>query len=274
MPHGRWGEGSRHFGRQRSLTPKWSQPAGQDRLGVSVKTLHIASILTFSALIAFACSDDDDSAAPAFAGAGDEEPTAGSAGKGGKGGSGGSTAGSTSVQGGMESETAGMAGEAPLAGTGGSRAGSGGDGGIDAGGAAGQGGATPVECDDGSVGGAAGAGGAGPELGAGLEIIGTWKESFGDDLEISSTLWNDSFIKAYDNATNVVYTQTPCDSAYFPGAFSKYVYLEPTASSFYYCTIIYDAKTLAEAQASAKTADEGNLLTGCNGFPWSEVTKP
>ena len=134
-----------------------------------------------------------------------------------------------------------------------------------------EGGAAPVDCDDGSQG---GAGGAGPALGEGLEIIGTWTESFGGDLEITSTHWNDTTIEAYDNDANVVYTRTPCDAMYFPGNYSKYVYIEPTADSFYYCTIIYDAKTLAEAQASTQTADQDDLMMGCNGFPWSQVTKP
>jgi hypothetical protein len=219
-----------------------------------VKTLHIASILAFAALSVFACSDDDDATKPSVtAGAGGEAPSVGgsdsSAGNGdgglkASGGEGGSTSGGATEQGGAS----------------------------EPGGAGGQGGA-PVACDE-SLGGAGGAGGAGPDRGAGLEIIGTWKEGFGGELEITSTHWNSAVIHAYDNDTNVVYTQSPCDSMYFPGAFSKYVYIEPTATSFYYCTVIYDAKTLADAKASTKTADKDDLTTGCNGFPWSEVTKP
>ena len=220
-----------------------------------MKTLHIASILAFSALCAFACSDDDDTS-PSMPGAAGEAA----------GGSDGPTAGKSN---------------------GGSKA-NGGDNGVaggDVGGAAGQGGAAPVDChedavedanDVGGAGGADGAAGAGgaASVSASLEIIGTWKESFGGELLITSTHWNDGVIHAYDNDANVVYTQTPCSAMYSPGAYSKYVYTEPTGDSFYYCTVVYDAKTLAEAQASTKTADEGDLDTGCNGFPWSEVTKP
>jgi hypothetical protein len=212
--------------------------------------------------MAFACGDDDDapadntkggSAGSATAGdnSGGDDGVAGTP-SGGKGGTGGTA-------------TAGSGGD-PNVGVGGEAAGG-------AGGAGGQGGEAPV-CELLGEGGAGGAGGEGPGLGAGLEIIGSWQEeAFEGTLDITARLWNDSVIREFDNDENVVYAQNSC-AAFFPAAFSKYVYTEPANDSFYYCTTVYDAATLEAAKASDAEADAQDLEHGCSGFPWSKVSKP
>lgn len=205
-----------------------------------MKTLHIASIFALSVSLTFACGDDDDTT---------PNGTAGSSGSAQAGDNGG--------------------GEGPSPG------GAGGTGG--AGAQAGAGGAPAEACEFGDygAGGASDAGGAGGSDSAGLELIGTWEEEFIGTFEITSAFWGTSGIAAYDSDANLVYTQSPCDAEYNPGAFSKIVYTEPADDEFYYCTVVFGAKTLAEAQASEATADPEDLEAGCgsSGFPWSKVTK-
>ncbi|MDF3069105.1 MAG: hypothetical protein K0R38_4706 [Polyangiaceae bacterium] len=223
-----------------------------------MKNLQIASILALSALLTFACGDDEDASPVGSAGSGSGAQAGESSGGDDAGGQAGSGQGGTSAQAGAEASA-----------------------GADVGGAGGVP-ADTCEYGDYSAGGASdagGAAGAGGAASAGLEMLGTWTEIFNDEpagtLEVTSSYWNDSGIAAYDSEANLVYTQTPCDSEYNPGAFTKIVYTEPTADTFYYCMVVYDAKTLVEAQASEETADPEDLLTGCgaSGFPWSKVTR-
>lgn len=229
-----------------------------------MKTLHIASILALSTTLAFACGGDDESAPEGLAGSGGTAAAAGE-----NSGGNGDTPAAGKANGGSAGSTSGHAGEN-----------SGGVGGVPEGGAggapdvqagAGAGGEAP-ECHLLGEGGQGGQGGDGGGLGAGLEIIGSWKDNFGSNLEITGVGWNDSIIREYDNGDNIVYAQNSC-AAFFPAKFSKYVYTEPTDDSFYYCTVVYDAATLEAAKASDASADQSDLEKGCSGFPWSKATK-
>lgn len=228
-----------------------------------MKTLHIASILALSTALTFACGDDDDNSPIGTAGSSGSAQAGDNGGGDGPdaGGNGGTSAGGTSNQGGSDA----------LAGAGAS-----------VGGAAGAGGAPAPTCEfgnygEGGEGGAAGAVGAGGQASEGFELVGTWQELFMDEpigtLEITSSFWNSSGIAGYDSEANVVYTQTPCDDMYNPGAFSKIVYTDVADDAFYYCTAAYGLKTLAEAQAAEGIADPEDLEAGCgaSGFSWSKV---
>jgi hypothetical protein len=240
------GRGHAAYGRT-ALAPvvSGSPPArtGEEPL---VKTLHIASILALSASLTFACGDDDDTSSPGAAG------------------SGGASAGAPSAAAGEDS--GGVPSSAAGNDAGGAPSGAGGDN---------AGGAPPTEtCEFGEYG-EGGAGGAGGAEGAALEVLGTWDDEYDGSLTITRSYWGGSGIAAYDSDANVVFTQTPCDAMYNPGRFSKIVYTEPTDDAFYYCTVVFDAKTLAEAQASKASADPEDLEAGCgsSGFPWSKLTR-
>ncbi len=239
-----------------------------------MKTLHIASILALSVTLTFACGDDDDSSPTGTAG------TSGSTAGGDRSAGGDNGAGEGPDAGGKAGSGQAGSAQAGSGQAGNGQAGNGQAGEGNGGGGAGAGGAPVVEeCvfgdyDSGGEGGAAGAGG---QASAGFELIGSWEEDYGNNfinpIEITSSHWNTAGIAAYDNEENVVYTQTPCDSLYSAGRFSKIFYLQED-DSFYYCTAVYDAKTLAEAQAAEGVADPENLETGCgsSGFPWSLAT--
>lgn len=108
-----------------------------------------------------------------------------------------------------------------------------------------------------------------------LEIIGRYEDNFGGEQIITAQAWNGSAIVGYDNDKNVVYTQFPDDDLFNPSKFTKTVYTEPRAGSFYFCMVEYSLDTLAEARSSDADADASDPETsGCGGeFPWTKATK-
>ncbi len=229
-----------------------------------MKTLHLVSILVLATAATFACDDSEDRISGGSAG------TKGISGAAGKSGTAGNSAGGENA----------TAGSASVAGSGGSSAGATNDGGIGGGGATStpEGGSGGQDDNaggmGGATGGAGGAGGAGEVAQAPLEIIGSWNDNFGGTQVIGATDWNGSAILAYDNATNVVYTQYPADDMYSPNKFAKTVYTEITSNSFYFCLIVYSADTLAAAQADTGVANSTDPdHTGCGGFSWTKATK-
>jgi hypothetical protein len=108
-----------------------------------------------------------------------------------------------------------------------------------------------------------------------LEIIGTYTDSFDGEQTITADTWNRATIEDYDNDANVVYTQLPDDDDFNPSKFNKTVYTEPEDDHFYFCTVVFDADTLADAKASDAMADDSNPAeAGCGGmFPWTLATK-
>jgi hypothetical protein len=110
---------------------------------------------------------------------------------------------------------------------------------------------------------------------AALEIIGEYEDNFGGEQIITADAWNGSAIQDYDNQANVVYTQNSEDDMFNPDKFSKFVYTEIEGDSFYFCQVLFDADTLADAQASDATADDSDpAKTGCGGsFAWTLATR-
>ncbi len=127
---------------------------------------------------------------------------------------------------------------------------------------------------DGNAAGADGGGGA-PAV-APLEVIGEWQSMFGDmtfDETITADTWGFASIIEYDNDKNVVITQNPDGTDDFANTYSRIVYLEPEADSFYYCTTDFGKKTLKEAQDASTEADSSDPdNSGCGTFPWTKLT--
>jgi len=107
-----------------------------------------------------------------------------------------------------------------------------------------------------------------------LEIIGDWSSEFGDE-SITESTWGTTAVKDYDNDQNVVIVQNPDDDAFSPSAFAKIVFTEPKNDEFYYCWVDFGLESLADAQASDKSADDSEPDTaGCgDGNPWTKLTK-
>jgi len=242
-----------------------------------VKTVHFASILVLTVATAFACNDDGDRVEGGNAGSAGKNAAAGSAGK-------PNVAGSSNNSAGAGGGHAGAANEGGAAGNAGSSDGGvAGVGGANEGGAAG-GGAAGETSDAGAAGttfgGEGGAGGA-PEVpdvvvpGPGA-LIGTWDTNFGGTDVITANTWNGANIVAYTSGVRAVYAHNPASDPYNPRKFSKYVYTEPVSDSFYYCWIVYNADTLAAAQADTAVPDASEPdVDGCGSFnsPWTKLTK-
>jgi hypothetical protein len=213
-----------------------------------VKTLHFVPILVLATAATFACDDSEDRVTGSAG-------TKGISGAAGKSGTAGNAAGTTTAGSAGNDSGGGGAASTPEGGSGGQDDNS-----------AGMGGA--------ALGGAGGAGGAADVAQAPLEIIGAWNDNFAGTQIISATDWNGSAILAYDNATNVVYTQYPADNMYSPNKFAKTVYTDIVDSSFYFCALVFSADTLAAAQADTGVADATDPdHSGCSGFSWTKATR-
>jgi hypothetical protein len=108
-----------------------------------------------------------------------------------------------------------------------------------------------------------------------LEIIGEYDDNFGGEQIITADEWNGAAIQDYDNDENVVYTQNSDEDDFNPSKFSKFVYTDVEDDSFYFCQVLFDAETLADAQESDATADDSDPgKTGCGGdFSWTQATR-
>jgi len=122
---------------------------------------------------------------------------------------------------------------------------------------------------------ALGCGGDDDKDSAALEIIGEYDDNFGGEQIITTDEWNGAAIQDYDNQANVVYTQNSENDMFNPDKFSKFVYTDIEDDSFYFCQVLFDADTLADAQASDATADDSDPAeTGCGGtFAWTLATQ-
>jgi hypothetical protein len=222
-----------------------------------MKTLYLASILALAAASTFACNDEEDRVS--LRNTAGTKSQAGNAGSDRGDGGGGSTGpgGSPSNNGGeSDAQNGGSPGQSAGAGGGGADAGAAGSAG-DAGsaGEAGAGGAPHVEP---------------------FELLGAYDDNYGGSFVITADAWGSSALVAYDNASNAAYTQYPGNDEYNPNKFAKTVYTEPANDdSFYFCTVVFSAETLAEAQASTATADDSDPDNGgCGGqFAWTKATK-
>jgi hypothetical protein len=109
----------------------------------------------------------------------------------------------------------------------------------------------------------------------GLEIVGDYVDGFDMEHSISEDTWGAMSIVEYDNDENVVYAQQPDDDMFNPSKFTKTVYTEPEGGDFYFCMVVFDAETLADAKESDAEADDSEPAeSGCGGmFPWTLAIK-
>jgi hypothetical protein len=107
-----------------------------------------------------------------------------------------------------------------------------------------------------------------------LELIGEYTDDYASPLSITATGWNEDTIAAYDNAENFVITLSPASAMYSPNTYTRIVYTEPVAGSFYFCYVDFGLTTLEAALGSLEVADASDPENaGCGMFPWSKATK-
>jgi len=108
-----------------------------------------------------------------------------------------------------------------------------------------------------------------------LEVVGDWETNFGFDEAITETTWGSyQSVVFYDNVVNVAVTQNFDDADFDPSLFNRIVWTEIQNNEFHYCTVTFGLETLELARDSDTTANAEDLDgEGCNGFPWTKMTR-
>jgi len=152
-------------------------------------------------------------------------------------------------------------------GTGGSPA----SGGSGTGGSAGSVSCEPEQGSE-SWGGAGGAGGA-----ENVDIFGDWSSQFGNytsyysfDEETIDTGYAIYDVVGISDAGQYVVARNPEGDTYYPCLFSRFDWTLD-GEDLYLCRRVLDAESV-EAAVEGPASDRDDLETGCNGFPWSQLT--
>jgi hypothetical protein len=120
----------------------------------------------------------------------------------------------------------------------------------------------------------------GPHV-AEITIAGTWDDDAGDTVTISKKAWvtvngmstSTSAVSAFQNMSFFVVLQSPSNDPTSPNTYSRVLWTPIVSNSFYVCVVESGLSTSAEALMN-KTADSTDPATkGCNGMPWSKMTK-
>jgi len=131
-----------------------------------------------------------------------------------------------------------------------------------------------IACVGGTVGGVVGG------LSAQKNVVkGTWKTNFGSHVTITDTTWYtvSSWGKSANDVKKItggyVITQNAATDAFNPSKFVKNEY-HTIATGWAYCSSVFDAATLAAAEAKDTTAiyKKDDKAKGCNGFGFTEMT--
>ncbi len=113
----------------------------------------------------------------------------------------------------------------------------------------------------------------------GLEIIGEWREEFAPGMGIDHVILEDRWdqladfgdaifhIEGYDNDARWVIAVGDPANEFGADLYSKFNW-SWDGTDLYYCTAAFDAATFEDAMATPN-ADDGDLASGCGGFPWS-----
>ncbi|HAN30678.1 MAG TPA: hypothetical protein DCQ06_03690 [Myxococcales bacterium] len=105
------------------------------------------------------------------------------------------------------------------------------------------------------------------------ELSGVWASSFGGNEVITALELGTVSIIEWDNDKNVLYTQNPQGIGASSSLYNRIVWTEFAAGPAWYCKVDVGLKSLDEAKASTKTADDSDPdVSGCNGFGWTKLT--
>lgn len=106
-----------------------------------------------------------------------------------------------------------------------------------------------------------------------LAIVGTYTDEYGDTHVISEESWENgagSFaIATYDNTGMWIVAQNADSNEFFPGLWSRFDWTMD-GDTLLYCQSAFDGATQADAEAAS--ADPSDLMMGCGGFAWTNMT--
>jgi len=114
-----------------------------------------------------------------------------------------------------------------------------------------------------------GAGGAGAE-----EIFGDWTDQYGASYSIDESLIDGGYgayhVVGLSGGGQYIVAQNDETNTYSPCLFSRFDWYVDDAGT-YLCQRAYGEASV-EAALAVAPADREDLITGCNGFPWSTLT--
>lgn len=106
-----------------------------------------------------------------------------------------------------------------------------------------------------------------------LEIVGSYTDEYGDTHTITEQSWENSggsfAIAMYDNADMWLVAQNAESNGFNPGLWSRFDWAMD-GGNLYYCQSAFDAATMEDAAAAS--ADANDLMMGCGGFAWTNLT--
>lgn len=104
-------------------------------------------------------------------------------------------------------------------------------------------------------------------------IVGEYTDEFGEMHVIDATTWTFAgsvfHIDQWDNEAMFLIAQNDEDNTFSPGLWSRFDWVEEGIHT-YYCQSVYDGATLEAALAGSANRDD--LMLGCGGFAWTNLT--
>jgi hypothetical protein len=109
-----------------------------------------------------------------------------------------------------------------------------------------------------------------------LAIRGKYTDNYATTHVIQQALWTQTSmygasafnITTFDNTAKFLVAQNDVANAYNPGMWSRFDWTTYN-SALWYCQVIYDAETAAQAGAAADDDATDPSSAGCGGFPWT-----
>lgn len=107
-----------------------------------------------------------------------------------------------------------------------------------------------------------------------VSFIGSYTDNYGGEFQFDwtkLTTFSEVAVIKIDPDRASVFTRNPSHAAYNPSKISRFDFAR-TSEGLYYCTTVYDAETLAEAEEAplADASDPAN--SGCGSFAWTELS--
>ena len=105
-----------------------------------------------------------------------------------------------------------------------------------------------------------------------LEIAGSYVTNWDETYQISAFAWGNHVVIDHDNDANWLIIQFSPDDEWNPNLFAKQVWTEPAPDgSFWQCTVVFDAESLAAVRADSSTPDATDPAEGgCGEYPWTK----
>ncbi len=126
----------------------------------------------------------------------------------------------------------------------------------------------------------AGAGGSAPVI-APLTLpsdpLGVYEDGYGSSHHVTKTRWDNEAmtfaVREWSAAGDYAIAQNGGSNAWNPSKWSRFDWTHDAKGTLLYCQTAYDKDTEALAKATAR-ATTTDLLKGCGGFPFSQLTPP